>query len=127
VNNIEKEKIRYWRGEGLNYAAVADKSGLSETAVRNYCKREGLDGDPVPETVCRQCGEPLEGAGRKKFCSGACRNAWWNAHAYLRELRPHNRRACAQCGASFFSYPGRARKYCGHTCYIAARFRGGPS
>jgi hypothetical protein len=122
MNLIEKEKIRYWRGEGLNYAAVADKVGMGEAAVKSYCKREGLDGDPAPDIVCRQCGEPLAGAGRRKFCSDACRNQWWNAHAYLREPRPQNRRACAHCGAAFFSEPGKARKYCGHPCYIAARF-----
>jgi len=122
MNLIEKEKIRYWRGEGLGYKSVADKLGISENVVKGYCRREGLDGEPVPDTACRQCGKPLEGDPRKKFCGDACRNRWWNAHAYLREPRPQNRRVCVHCGAAFHSEPGKNRKYCGHPCYIAARF-----
>ena len=122
MNLIEKEKIRYWRGEGLGYKSVADKLGISENVVKGYCRREGLDGEPVPDTACRQCGKPLEGDPRKKFCGDACRNRWWNAHAYLREPRPQNCRVCVHCGAAFHSEPGKNRKYCGHPCYIAARF-----
>jgi ribosomal protein S27AE len=130
VNLIEKEKIRYWRGEGLGYKALAAKTGLTEAAVKGFCRREGLSGEPVPDTVCRQCAKPLEGASpitpapRKKFCGDACRMAWWSAHPYLRDSRPANRRACAHCGAEFFSAPGKNRKYCGHPCYVAARFGG---
>jgi len=127
MTHIEKEKIRYWRGEGLGCKAVAAKAGLGENTVKSFCRREGLDGDPVPDTVCRHCGKPLEGTQRKRFCGDACRNQWWNAHAYLRDPRPKNRRACDHCGADFFSDPGKARKYCGHPCYIAARFKGGAS
>ena len=121
MNLIEKEKIRYWRGEGLGYKAVAAKMGLSENAVKGYCKRNGLGGGYNPN-ACRQCGKPLEGAGRKRFCGDACHNQWWNAHPYLRDSRPQNRRVCAHCGAEFFSAPGKNRKYCGHPCYVAARF-----
>jgi len=124
VNLIEKEKIRYWRGEGLGYKAVAAKTGLTENAVKGYCKRQGLIGEAAPDTVCRQCGQPLEGTERKRFCGSACHNQWWNARPYLRDSQPKNRRACAHCGTEFFSDPGRNRKYCGHPCYVAHRFGG---
>ena len=124
MNLIEKEKIRYWRGEGLGYKAVAAKTGLTEAAVKGFCRREGLSGEPVPDTICRQCAAPITPAPRKKFCGDACRMAWWSAHPYLRDSRPANRRACAHCGAEFFSTPGKNRKYCGHPCYVAARFGG---
>jgi len=61
---IDKEKIRYWRGVGLGYKAVAAKTGLSENAVKGFCKRQGLDGKLAADTVCRQCGVPLIPAPR---------------------------------------------------------------
>ena len=124
MNLIEKEKIRYWRGEGLGYKAVAAKTGLTENAVKGFCQRNGLGGDYDPDT-CRQCGKPVaQRPGRKprKFCRDACRQAWWNAHPYLVEKKAHYKLDCAHCGREFVSYGNRGRKYCGRPCYIAARF-----
>ena len=123
MNLIEKEKIRYWRGEGLGYKAVAAKTGISESAVKGYCQRSGMGVEYKPG-ACRQCGAALvqKSGTRKKYCSSACRNAWWNAHAYLRETKASDRRACAFCGREFFSSASAGRRYCGHPCYIAARF-----
>jgi len=123
VTLIEKEKIRYWRGEGLGYKAVAAKTGLSENTVKGYCKRNGLGGGYDPNT-CRQCGAVLEQktGTRKKFCSAFCRNTWWNNHAYLRNENETDRHACANCGCEFISPASMGRKYCGHPCYIAARY-----
>jgi len=122
---IEKEKIRYWRGEGLGYKAIASRLELSENAVKGFCKRNGLDGIAAEngDNVCRQCGAPLErkpGSGQKKFCSAQCRNTWWNRHAFLREPKAENQRVCAFCGR-VFNNPIKGRKYCGHPCYIKAR------
>jgi len=124
MNIIEKEKIRYWRGEGLGYKAVAAKVGVTESAVKGFCKRSGMGGG-YEQDACRQCGKPLERiprGGQKKFCGDVCRNAWWNAHPYLREANESNRRVCVQCGGAFYFRPSVARKYCGRPCYIAARF-----
>jgi len=123
MNLIEKEKIRYWRGEGLGYKAVAAKTGLTENAVKSFCQRSGLGGEYV-QTACRQCGAALAQTPgtRKKFCSAFCRNTWWNRHAYLREQKESDRRACTFCGREFFSSASAGRKYCGHPCYVAARF-----
>ena len=127
MNLIEKEKIRYWRGEGLGYKAVAAKTGLTESAVKGFCQRSDLGGETAPTAfaVCRQCGNPLERkprGGQKKFCCDACRSVWWNNHPYLRETRESNRRVCIHCGGHFFCGPSAARKYCGRPCYLAARF-----
>jgi hypothetical protein len=44
MNTVEKEKIRYWRGEGLGYKAVAAK-GWSAPAFRSTSKvRDDLKG-----------------------------------------------------------------------------------
>ncbi|MCL2300707.1 MAG: hypothetical protein FWC27_11260, partial [Firmicutes bacterium] len=72
--------------------------------------------------ACRQCGAALAAGTRKKFCSAYCRNTWWNRHAYLREQKESDRRACVHCGREFFSPGSAGRKYCGHPCYIAARY-----
>ena len=124
MNLIEKEKIRYWRGEGLGYKAVAAKTGLSENAVKGFCKRNGLDGEAskANNTICRQCGNRLTGDKRKKFCCATCRNAWWSRHAYLREPRAANQRRCVHCGGPFYCDPGKSRQYCGRPCYFAARY-----
>lgn len=122
----EKEKIRYLRGEGLGYKAIASRLGLTVDTVKGFCKRSGLNGVAAEkaDNTCRQCGAPLvkSGARRKKFCSDQCRSAWWSAHAYLYNYKEEDTRACAYCGRVFNSFPSKSRKYCGHACYIKARY-----
>ena len=127
MTDIEKEKIRYLRGEGLGYKAIASRLTLSVDAVKGFCRRCGLDGNAAQSTpiICRQCGKPLahkSGSGQKKFCSAPCRSAWWSAHAYLYKHKEENKRVCAYCGRAFHSFQSKERKYCGHACYIKARF-----
>ena len=127
MTTIEKEKIRYLRGEGLGYKAIASRLELSENAVKGFCKRNGLDGIAAEnaDNVCRQCGALLErkpGSAQKKYCSDQCRSAWWSSHAYLYKHKDENSRACVHCGRVFDSFQSKKRKYCGHSCYIKARF-----
>jgi len=126
---IEKEKIRYLRGEGLGYKAIASRLVLSENAVKGFCKRNGLDGIAAEnaDDICRQCGAAFEkkpGAEKKKFCSGKCRSAWWRQHDYLSAQKEENKRVCAYCNRPFFDCKSADRKYCGRSCYMAARFGG---
>jgi len=124
VNLIEKETIRYWRGEGLGYKAIAAKTGITENAIKGFCKRNGLGSDYDPNT-CHQCGSPIEQRPKckpRKFCSAACCQTWWNAHPYLAEKKANYRLTCAHCGQAFISYGNRGRKYCGRPCYMGARF-----
>lgn len=129
MNTIEKEKIRYLRGEGLGYKAIASRLELSVDSVKGYCRRSGLGGEAVQnaDNVCRQCGEPFTkkpGAEQKKFCSAVCRNTWWNHHAFLREPKEKDKRVCIFCGCAFYIGRNKDRKYCTHACYIKARFGG---
>jgi hypothetical protein len=126
---IEKEKIRYLRGEGLGYKAIASRLELTVDVVKGFCRRNGLDGEAAPnaDTVCRQCGKSFDkkpGAEKKRFCSGICRSAWWRQHKHLSTPKQENGNICARCGRVFYSPPSKQRKYCGHDCYIAARFGG---
>ena len=126
MTTIEKEKIRYLRGEGLGYKAIASRLELSENVVKGFCKRNDLDGVAAenPGNTCYQCGKPLvnSDARKKKFCSDACRSMWWSCHAYLYNYKDENKRVCDHCGRVFNSFPSKGRKYCGRRCYIAARF-----
>lgn len=123
----QKEKIRFWRMEGLGYGAVALRLGISENTVKSFCRRNGLTGvaSKEPILVCRQCGKPLAAVpGRKgrKFCCEACRRAWWRAHPELIHREAYYTLICACCGKEFLSYGNKKRKYCSHACYIRARF-----
>ena len=127
MTDAEKEKIRFFRMEGLGYGAIAVRLGLSENTVKSFCRRNHLTGVAAKEadTVCRHCGQSLaELPGRKgrKFCSEACRRAWWKAHPELVDRTAFYLMTCARCGKEFKSYGNQKRKYCSHACYIAARF-----
>ena len=126
MTTIEKEKIRYLRGEGLGYKAIASKLQLSVDAVKGFCRRNGLDGVAADNvaTACRQCGVALDGM-RKRFCSQKCGRTWWRGRTHLYHCKEKSKRACDYCGRVFYSFPSRKQKYCGHPCYVAARFGGG--
>ena len=123
---IDKEKIRYYRVEGYGYKAIAAKTGLTESMVKGFCRRNDLTGAAadLADTVCRQCGSALVNCGKraKKFCCDNCRALWWSSHQYLAEPKTENSRVCIYCENIFYSPPGKQRKYCGHSCYIDSRF-----
>ncbi len=132
MTDVQKEKIWYWRMEGLGYGGIAARLGLSENTVKSFCRRNDLTGTAAKEasTVCRHCGQPLaKSPGRKgrKFCCEACRRAWWKANPELVERKAFYIVTCARCGKEFESYGNKSRKYCSHACYIAARFGEGGS
>ena len=127
MTTIEKEKIRYLRGEGLGYKTIASRLEISVDAVKGYCKRNGFNGVASEKTddLCRCCGKSIKqipGRKPKKFCSAACRQIWWNTHAYIVGKKAYYEITCAHCGQPFLSYGNTGRKYCGHPCYIKARF-----
>ena len=129
MTNIQKETIRYLRGEGLGYKTIAGQLELSVDAVKGYCKRNGLNGvaSENKSNLCRHCGKSIEqimGCKPKKFCSADCRQTWWNTHAYIVGKKAYYEITCAHCKEPFSSYGNKSRKYCGRPCYVAARFGG---
>lgn len=127
MTDAEKEKIRFWRLEGLGYGTIAARLGLSENTVKSFCRRNHLTGvaSKEPVCVCRHCGQPLALLPKRKerkFCSETCRRAWWKAHQELVNRKAFYLITCAHCGKEFKSYGNRTRKYCSHACYIAQRF-----
>lgn len=127
MTDVQKEKIRYWRMEGLGYGGIAARLGISENTVKSFCRRNNLTGTAAMEAsmACRHCGQPLAALpGRKdrKFCSEACRRTWWKANPELVDRKAFYLLTCARCGKEFESYGNKNRKYCSHACYIAERF-----
>lgn len=125
----QKKQIKTMRLQGMGYVKIGQALGISNNTVRSFCRRNGLDGDAAKNSiVCQHCGKPVKIVPKhkpKKFCSDACRTAWWNSH-----MKSVNRKAvyqftCAFCGKSFTAYGNKGRKYCTHGCYIADRFRKG--
>lgn len=44
MTDAQKENIRYLRGEGLGYRAIAARLGISENTVKSFCRRNDLTG-----------------------------------------------------------------------------------
>ena len=135
MTNEQKEQIRRLRRDGYGYATIAEALGLTKNQVSAFCRRDGLTGvasDASRETpdvgCCRCCGKALvrtPGKKEAKFCSDACRQAWWNAHLDQVRRKAVYEYTCAGCGRPFSAYGNSHRKYCSHACYIEARFKGG--
>jgi len=132
MTEAQKEQVRFLRCEGLGYGAIAARLDISENTVKSFCRRNHLTGVASKEPVlaCRNCGGPLPQKSKRKqrkFCSEACRRAWWKQHPELIHKAAFYPATCAHCGQEFQSYGNKNRKYCSHTCYIAARFKKGGS
>lgn len=129
MNKLPIEDISRMREDRLSYAKIAVALGASVNTIKSICQRNGLGGRTVlPEpdlTVCQYCGKPItQRPGRKerRFCSDACRLAWWKNHPEHVSRKAIYALICTHCGASFDSYGNKARKFCSHACYIAHRF-----
>jgi len=132
MNGLQKQRIAALRYQGAGYAKIAEALGISENTVKSYCQRNNLGGNLMAtvqpdggQTFCHQCGTELtQVPGRKprKFCTPACRVAWWKAHPDHLKQKAIYRFTCPACGAAFESYGNANRKYCSHACYVTARF-----
>lgn len=137
ITDLQARQIREQRLKGCGYKAIASAVGLSRDLVRNYCRSNGLDGhadalatdeQAHQDSQCPNCGKSLTQprTGRKrKFCSDACRRAWWSAHPATLQKGEGAlyQMTCACCGEPFLSYGNRNRRFCGRHCYIQNRFR----
>jgi len=133
---LQQRLIQDGRSKGIGYKAIATKLGLSRDTVRNYCRIHNMGGYADAQAAekreqrdaqCSNCGKPLtqpHTGRRRKFCSDACRRAWWLAHSDAIQKRESALypTTCACCGKMFSAYGNRNRRFCGHGCYIQNRF-----
>jgi endogenous inhibitor of DNA gyrase (YacG/DUF329 family) len=128
MDAAQKNKIEDMRLDGQSYAKIAGALGLSVNTVKSHCQRNRLGGkDCTAENIaaCKNCGNHMvrnTGGRTRKFCSDACRMAWWKSHPECVGRKALYAIVCTHCGAEFFSYGNKGRKYCSHPCYIDARF-----
>lgn len=126
MKDEQKRQIIALRRDGVGYGGIASQLGLSINTVKSFCRRHSL-ATPPTESVCEQCGRPIEqtpGRKRKRFCSDACRNRWWNSHLDLVKRKANYTYTCPACGKEFTVYGDSHRKFCSHACYIEYRFGG---
>ncbi len=137
VTPVQKVHVKRLRGENRSYVLIARELGLSISAVKGYCQRNGLSGkratiwkasEKEETLVCLGCGTTLiqrQGVKQRKFCSSDCRQAWWNAHPEKVNRKAVYQFTCDFCGKQFTAYGNRNRKYCSHDCYIRDRYKAG--
>jgi endogenous inhibitor of DNA gyrase (YacG/DUF329 family) len=133
MTDTQRTAIADYRRNGYGYKKISQLTGVCESSVKTYCRRNGLTGTAaetpggVTEKPCLCCGKPViqyPGRKEKKFCSDSCRNKWWNSHLHLVNRKAMYDFVCPTCGKPFSAYGNRNRKYCSHECYIEDRFGG---
>ena len=133
MTDAQRTAIADYRRNGYGYKKISQLTGVCESSVKTYCRRNGLTGTAVEarggatEKPCLCCGKPVIqylGRKEKKFCSDSCRNKWWNSHLNLVNRKAMYDFVCPTCGRPFSAYGNRNRKYCSHECYIEDRFGG---
>lgn len=125
MTDLQKEQIKTLRLQGISYVKISEILDISDNTVRSFCRRNGL-GDAAKNTVaCKHCGKLIKIIPKqkpRKFCSDACRTAWWNSHPDCVDRKAVYAYTCAHCGKPFTAYGNKERKYCSHGCYISDRF-----
>ena len=137
MTDEQRTAVTGYRRSGYGYKKISQITGICESTVKTYCRRNGLAGivaetltakpHSATEKPCQCCGKPVvqfPGRKEKKFCSDACRNKWWNSHLHLVKRKAVYDFVCPVCGKTFSAYGNRNRKYCSHECYIEDRFGG---
>ena len=122
MNTIKKETIKQRRLSNVDYADIAKELGMTANAVRVYCYRHGLSETALKqiESGCKNCGCALTNKSKtrpRKFCSDACKRAWWNARRLDRKNANITEYTCIVCGKKFRDYISANRKYCSQACF----------
>lgn len=132
MTDQQKEQAIRFRTAGWSYGEIAKNLVLSVNTVKSFFQRQGIpaiapDQQKPIAGICPQCGKPLLSQTHTKprrFCSDACRMAWWKTHKQQVTRKVFYSFTCAHCGITFISFGNKHRKFCSHACYIAERFGG---
>ena len=112
-------KITELQNKGMGYKRISALTGLPVNTVKSYCRRHAVG----KYEICQQCGSPVKQTPHKrskKFCSDACRMAWWKVHPEQIQRKVYHL-TCAWCGKTFDSIGNGKRQYCSRACYADAR------
>ena len=122
MTNHQKTELDRMRRQGANAPSIAEKLELPLATIRSYIYRHPLK---EQENTCPACGKKIEtgavGRKRRRFCSDACRMAWWNSHLTDVNKQAFYSITCQHCGKEFMSYGNKNRKYCSRECYNNSR------
>ena len=138
MDEFQKKRICELRADGCGYKLIAAELGVSRDVVRNFCRKNGLNGHLaqtdenirkmiIDNALCDNCGKPIKQKNKgkpRRFCSDECRRSWWkeNAEKGQRNETALYKCICKFCKMEFTSYGNNHRKYCSHECYIKDRF-----
>ena len=119
MTNAQKEKVTTMRQKGESYAAVAETLGVGVNTIKSYCLRNNLGSGALTKTLCEQCKKTMEYSSRpsRRFCSDACRIAWWREHPKQLNRKAVYNFFCPVCHKPFTAYGNASRKYCSRKCY----------
>ena len=115
-----------------------------EPANGTFCSLQCKQSERLIEKQCRRCGKLFKTVSKRKIqCSHTCRKeppkckgcgkdcdqkkSWCSRECRRQTHRAKHTRNCIECGKVFFrKFDGRnasanSHKYCGQTCYCAAR------
>ena len=124
----QRRQAQQLRQEGYSFGQIARTLGVASSTVKSWCYRTAeppsQKEQTAPRNVCPQCGGALPPARYRvrRFCSDACRAAWWNAHREHPNGKGQASFICQHCKKPFVGYSAQNPKYCCHACYIAARY-----
>lgn len=128
----QKKQIRGFRAAGKGYKRISTALDIPVGTVKSFCRRDEADTpaitgwdatestDASEKPACLRCGKPvvrIPGRKKRRFCSEACRVAYWRTQA----RSDSEQILCAGCGKPLCGLD-RHRKFCSHACYIHSRF-----
>ena len=121
----QKQRIEIMRRSFIGYKKIAKELGINLNAVKSYCRQHHLQESDLLKLsgLCLYCNQPLKNTPHKrpkKYCSDACRQAWWSEHQEALNHKAIYQHRCLQCGDEFENGKKKAN-FCSRSCYAAFR------
>ena len=60
MTDLQKEKIRTMRMQGMSYVKIGEILGIPDNTVRSFCRRCGLGEEAKNTCCCKQCGKLIK-------------------------------------------------------------------
>ena len=128
MTNTEKERIIALKNQGMSVGKIAETIGIPAGTIKTFLRRTEIKRKESTEGVCLECGAALPTVPHikpRRFCSGTCRQKWWNSHLHLVKRKAFYDFICPWCGKKFTAYGNDHRVYCSRDCYAEARRKNG--